>query len=80
VTKELVAEATRYGKMRTHIDNITSAADNLSDQIRIGDDGIQRCIKHAKATLKVLEMDSTELTDIEFDDVDLESGGEEPSH
>ena len=73
VTKELEAEATRYSKMRTQIDNIQSNADKLSDHIRIGADGIQRCIKHAKTTLKILEMDSTELTDIEFDDVNLES-------
>jgi hypothetical protein len=74
VTKELEAEAKRYAKMSKEIDNIQSNADKLSDNIRIGGDGIQRCIKHAQTTLKVLEMDSTELTDIEFEDVDNESG------
>jgi hypothetical protein len=74
VTKQLIAEATRYGKMSTQIGKIQTNADELSEQIRIGDDGIQRCIKHAEATLKVLEMDSTELTDIEFENVDNESG------
>tara|TARA_B110000003_G_C16597278_1_gene514224 strand:+ start:179 stop:1459 length:1281 start_codon:yes stop_codon:yes gene_type:complete len=73
VTTELEAEATRYSKMRTQIDNIQSNADKLSEHIRIGADGIQRCIKHAKTTLKILEMDSTELTDIDFDDVNLDS-------
>jgi len=74
VTKELEAEATRYGKMSTQIGKIQTNADELSEQIRIGEDGIKRCIKHAQTTLKVLEMDSTELTDIELEDVDNESG------
>ena len=73
VTKELEAEAKRYSKMKTQIENIQSNADNLSDNIRIGAAGIQRCIKHAQTTLKVLEMDSSELTHIEFDDVNFES-------
>jgi len=74
VTKELEAEATRYGKMSTQIGKIQTNADDLSEQIRIGGDGIKRCIKHAETTLKVLEMDSTELTDMEFENVDNESG------
>ena len=77
VTKELEAEATRYSKMRTEINSILSNSNKLSENIRKGSDGIQRCIKHAKTTLKVLQMDSTELTHIEFEDVDLESGVEE---
>ena len=74
VTKQLIAEATRYGKMSTQIGKIQTNADDLSEQIRIGGDGIKRCIKHAETTLKVLEMDSTELTDMEFENVDNESG------
>ena len=73
VTKELEAEATRYSKMEKQIDNIQSNADKLSENIRIGSEGIQRCIKHAQTTLKVLEMDSSELTHIDFDDVNLDS-------
>ena len=75
--QELEAEATRYSKMRTEINPILSNSTKLSENIRKGSDGIQRCIKHAKTTLKVLQMDSTELTHIEFEDVDLESGVEE---
>jgi hypothetical protein len=77
VTMELEAEANRYVRMRTYIERVKTNAENISEEIRIGDDAIKRCIDAAKTTLKVLEMDSTELTDIEFEDVDTESGGEE---
>lgn len=79
VTSELEAEAERYSKMKVSIDNIQRDADKLSDNIRIGADGIQRCIKHAEKTLKILEMDSTKLTNINFDDVDHESGRDKDS-
>ena len=65
--------------MKVSIDNIQRDADKLSDNIRIGAEGIQRCIKHAEKTLKILEMDSTKLTNINFDDVDHESGRDKDS-
>jgi hypothetical protein len=74
VTTDLEAEAKRYSKMSSRIGSIQSHADKLSEHIRIGEGAIKRCIKNAKTTLKVLEMEATELTDIELEDVDTESG------
>jgi hypothetical protein len=74
VTADLEAEAKRYSKMSSRIGSIQSHADKLSEHIRIGEGAIKRCIKNAKTTLKVLEMEATELTDIELEDVDTESG------
>ena len=74
VTADLEAEAKRYSKMSSGIGSILSHADKLSEHIRIGEGAIKRCIRNAKTTLKVLEMEATELTDIEFEDVDTESG------
>jgi len=74
VTGRLEVEVERYGRMRGHIDRIQSNADNLSDQLRIGEGAIERCIREANNTLRILNMEGVELTDIEFDFVDIESG------